>query len=193
MRADEIMREVRKYRSFFRFSGGGVTVTGGEPLMQPAFVSALFELCGAEGIHRTLETSGFASISKAARALALTDLVMLDIKSMDRAMHKRITGVDLASVLVFARWLSRKGKRIWIRHVVVPGLTDDDRQLSDLADFAGSLESVELVDILPFQKMAEYKWDYLHYPYQLGETRPPSPERMAEIAGLFASRGLKVR
>lgn len=189
----EVFREVRKYRAYFHSAGGGITVTGGEPLLQPRFVKELFELCHGDKIHTALDTSGCVPPAMAEEAVSQTDLVLLDLKSIDEKTHKALTGSGLAPVMRFAKWLSDIAKPAWIRHVVVPGYTDDDAMLGALADFILTLRNVELVELLPFHKLAEFKWRELGYEYELYDTEPPSPERMREIIDMFAAKGLKAR
>ena len=149
---DFVMNEILKYRGFFA-NNGGVTVTGGEPLMQPDFVEELFMKCKKEGIHTALDTSGYIFDERVKEVLKYTDLVLLDIKCMNSNEYKELTGVDLDPTLKFAKYLSDIGKPMWIRHVLVPGITDRDEYLENLADFVKELKSVEKVEILPFHKM----------------------------------------
>lgn len=188
----DLMTEIVKYRSYFHSSGGGVTITGGEPLMQPDFVQAVFQECKSIGIHTTLDTSGYVQLSHAQPVLQYTDLVLLDIKSYDPEIYHRLTSVSLQPTLDFARYLSEINQPTWIRFVLVPNLTDYDENVQGLADFVASFDNVEKVEVLPFHKMGEYKWQQLGYDYQLKDIQPPSPELVQRVKNTFLSRGLKV-
>ena len=188
---DFVMNEILKYRGFFA-NNGGVTVTGGEPLMQPDFVEELFMKCKKEGIHTALDTSGYIFNERVQDVLKYTDLVLLDIKCMNANEYKELTGVDLDPTLKFAKDLSDIGKPMWIRHVLVPGITDRDEYLENLADFVKELKSVEKVEILPFHKMGEFKWKELGLEYQLDKVEAPTRERVENAKNIFRSRGIKI-
>lgn len=188
---DFVMNEILKYRGFFA-NNGGVTVTGGEPLMQPDFVEELFMKCKKEGIHTALDTSGYIFDERVKEVLKYTDLVLLDIKCMNSNEYKELTGVDLDPTLKFAKYLSDIGKPMWIRHVLVPGITDRDEYLENLADFVKELKSVEKVEILPFHKMGEFKWKELGLEYQLDKVEAPTRERVENAKNIFRSRGIKI-
>lgn len=188
---DFVMNEILKYKSFF-INGGGVTVTGGEPLMQEDFVEDLFKKCKEEGIHTALDTSGYIFNDRIKEVLQYVDLVLLDIKCMDAKEYRELTGVDLDPTLKFAKYLSEIGKPMWIRHVLVPGITDRDEYLESLADFVKSLNAVEKVEILPFHKMGEFKWKELGLEYQLDKVESPTRERVENAKEIFRSRGIKI-
>ena len=178
---EEVAARVLKYKNYFT-GGGGVTVSGGEPMLQAEFVGQLFTLLGAKGISTALDTSGVlfdeAEPNKFDGLLNVTDLVLLDIKHIDDKEHKKLTGHSNRSVLAFARYLSDIGKPVWIRHVLVPGITDDDGYLHDLKTFITSLKNVQKVEVLPYHTMGEVKYKKLGYDYPLGGVRPPSSERI---------------
>lgn len=188
----ELITEIKKYRSYFKFSGGGVTVTGGEPLMQPEFVRAIFEKCQQLDIHTALDTSGYVNLNLAKSVLEYTDLVLLDIKSFDNKIYKKVTGVSLEPTLDFARYLNTINKPTWIRFVLVPDLNDTIDNLTGLAQFISRFNNVEEVEILPFHKMGEYKWEQLGYDYQLKNTQPPSQELIDKVVNIFKNYGLVV-
>lgn len=187
---DELITEICRYRSYLK--GGGVTISGGEPLMQPAFVTELLKQCQALGLHTAIDTSGYIPVAIAKPALEQTDLVLLDIKSYDPTTYNHVTSVSLQPTLNFARYLHQIHKPTWIRFVLVPGLTDAPDNIAGLAEFVSTLDNVEQVEVLPFHKMGEYKWEALGYPYQLKETQPPTPELIANTVELFKQRGLTV-
>lgn len=185
---EELIQEIKKYRSYLR--RGGVTVSGGEPLMQPEFVAEIFRRCHELGIHTALDTSGYVQIEAAKPVLAHTDLVLLDIKSYDPDLYRRVTSVSLEPTLKFARYLSEIGKPAWIRFVLVPGLTDPADNIEGLAAFVATLDNVERVEVLPFHQMGAYKWEQMGYPYALKETPPASPELVQSAIAHFAAQGV---
>ncbi|MBD2327978.1 pyruvate formate-lyase-activating protein [Alkalinema sp. FACHB-956] len=189
---ETIMQQVRKYKSYMTASGGGITVSGGEPLMQPDFVRSLLHQCQAEGIHTALDTSGFCDLDVAKPVLEYVNLVLLDIKSYDPEIYHKVTHVDLQPTLTLAKYLSDIGKPVWIRFVLVPGLTDAPHNIAGLADFLSSLQNIERVEVLPFHQLGQYKWAELGYDYQLKETQPPTPEQVEAAIAIFRSRGLTV-
>lgn len=189
---DSLISEILSYKSYMQFSGGGVTVSGGEPLLQPDFVKDLFIKCKAHGIHTCLDTSGFISIDKARPVLDYTDLVLLDIKSYNPTVYKDLTGVPLDPTLAFANYLKERHIPVWIRYVLVPGLTDNMKDIEDLASFLSTLTNIQRVDILPFHKMGEYKWEQLGYKYALFDTEQPSKEVVEEAKSIFKRYGLPI-
>lgn len=188
---DELIEEIQKYKSYMNSSGGGVTISGGEALFQPHFVTEIFKRCRALGIHTALDTSGYCELKVAKPVLEFTDLVLLDIKSFDPATYRKITSVELEPTLILARYLSEINKPTWIRFVLVPGLSSDPHNVEGLADFVASLKNIEKVEVLPFHKMGEYKWENLGYDYQLKEIEPPTPELIQQTLEIFRSRGIK--
>ncbi|OIJ20321.1 pyruvate formate-lyase 1-activating enzyme [Anaerobacillus alkalidiazotrophicus] len=170
---DELLEEAKGYLPFMKASNGGVTLSGGEPLMQPDFVLEFFKKCKEAGIHTTLDTSGSVKPKNIDDILKVTDLVLLDIKHIKEEKHKEITGLSNKNTLEFAKLLDQKGIPVWIRHVLVPGLSNDDKDLSELGDFLGTLSNIEKVDILPYHKMGEYKWEQLGLTNTLVNVMPP--------------------
>ena len=187
---DELIAEIQKYTSYMKASGGGVTVCGGEPLYQPEFVREIFRRCKELGIHTALDTSGFCNLETAKSVLEFVDLVLLDIKSFDKNTYSKVTGVDIKPTLTLAKYLSEISKPIWIRFVLVPGLTDDPENIAMLADFISTLNNVERVEVLPFHKMGEYKWEELGYEYKLKETPTPTPEQVEKAVNIFRNKGI---
>ncbi len=191
--AGELFDEVRKYRNFMRASGGGVTFSGGEPLGRPRFLEALLTLCQAEGIHTVVDTSGFTALNDTVkRVVDLTDLFLLDIKSINASMHQIITGESNTRPLAFAEYLAEVRKPVILRYVLVPVLNDRGHCLHKLARWAVGLGNIEQVEVLPFHKMGEWKWQEYTLPYRLSETREPSADEVEAVVDLFRSYGLTV-
>jgi pyruvate formate lyase activating enzyme len=190
---DEMMAEIGKYERVLKMTGGGVTISGGEPLVQAPFVTQVFRECKALGLHTVLDTNGYLGDRITDEELADVDLVLLDIKSFDAETHRRATGYPVDDVLRFARRLSDLGKPAWIRFVLVPGLTDDESNVDDLAAFVATLENVERVEVLPFHQMGRDKWERLGRPYPLTDTPPPDEALVARVHDQFRAYGLPVR
>jgi len=189
----EIFSEIIKYKNFLNASNGGVTITGGEPLMQPDFTREVFRECKKEKIHTVLDTSGYLFNKKSLEVLEQTDLVLLDLKSLNREMFKKITGKDLQPVKEFAKYLSSINKKIWIRHVLLPGYTDSSKDITKLGKFISELKNVERVDVLPFHKMGEYKWKELNCNYQLFDVDEPTEESIKITKNILKNFNLNVR
>ncbi|MFJ7906528.1 pyruvate formate-lyase-activating protein [Kitasatospora sp. NPDC096204] len=189
--ADGIVHEAAKYTDFIRASGGGATISGGEPLLQPVLTGELLHRFKHElGLHTALDTSGYLGGRATDALLADTDLVLLDIKSWDRALYRRVTGQELAPTLEFARRLADLGKETWVRFVLVPGLTDPAANVEGVAAFAASLGNVTRVDVLPFHRLGAPKWRALGLDFPLAGTPAPTPEQTAEARAIFAAHGL---
>src|SRR5215471_17170209 len=182
--------ELRKYRYGLKLMSGGFTLSGGEPLMQDRFAVKLFTAAKAMGIHTALDTNGILGNRLTDAELEQIDLVLLDIKTWDPERHRHLTGMDVAPVLDFARRLADHGRPIWIRFVLVPGLTDDTENVTHIARFAGSLQNVERVDVLPFHQMGRFKWKELQLNYTLGNLQPPSLRVVEDTCRLFRAEGL---
>ncbi|MER6784166.1 pyruvate formate-lyase-activating protein [Streptomyces sp. NPDC000658] len=188
---DEVMAEIEKYRAFITTAGGGVTISGGEPLLQPAFTGEVLRRCKEAGLHTALDTSGFLGARATDALLADTDLVLLDIKAFDVDAYRRLTGGRLAPTLSFATRLDRLGVPMWIRYVLVPGWTDDPPAVDALAGFVAGLEAVDRVDVLPFHRLGAPKYEALGIPFPLKDTPSPAPELAASVRDRFRGRGLK--
>ena len=189
---DELIADIQKYRSYIEFSGGGVTISGGEPLMQPEFVLEICRRCQDLGIHTALDTSGYVQLATAKALLDYVDLILLDIKSFDPKIYHQVTSVSLEPTLNLARYLSSIQKPVWIRFVLVPNLTDPPHNIRGLAEFVSNLNNVERVEILPFHKMGEYKWEQLGYDYLLKNTPPATPELVKTAKKIFQEYGITV-
>ncbi|MFI5963594.1 pyruvate formate-lyase-activating protein [Streptomyces asoensis] len=189
---DEVMTVIEKHRPFLTTAGGGVTVTGGEALLQPAFTGALLRRCKEAGLHTAIDTSGFLGARATDELLADTDLVLLDIKSFDIATYRRLTGGDLAPTLAFATRLDRLGVPMWIRYVLVPGWTDDLAAVDGLAEFVSGLEAVDRVDVLPFHKLGAAKYEALGIPFPLKDAPAPDPTLTERVRERFGAHGTAV-
>ena len=187
---DELLEKAMKYRSYWK-NDGGITVSGGEPLLQIDFLTELFRKAKANGIHTTLDTSGnpFTReepfFSKFNELMKYTDLVMLDIKHIDDEQHKILTGCTNKNILDLARYLSDIKKPVWIRHVLVPERSDYDEYLIKLDEFIQSLDNVQKVEVLPYHTLGACKWDELSYEYKLKGIDPPSVERVENAKKLL--------
>ncbi len=186
--AGEVLADVLRYKSFLR--RGGLTVSGGEPLMQPNFVHALMRGAKEAGIHTALDTSGFLGARASDELLDNTDLVLLDIKSGLPATYEWVTGGRLSPTLEFARRLDALGKAMWIRFVLVPGLTDGEKNIEAVARFVATLKCVERVEILPFHKMGEHKYAAVGKPYALADTPVPTQHEIMQAQEIFARCGI---
>lgn len=180
-----IFEEAKKFMPYYRASGGGITVSGGEPLMQAAFVRDLFRACKEAGIHTTLDTTGMIWNDDVEDLLQYTDLVLLDLKEMDERKHHELTGCLNRSVLQFARYLAEHNIPAWIRHVLVPGLTDHPDGLEQIGAFIQPMTNIQRVELLPFHKMGEYKWKELNLSYKLSDTPPATDEEVQQAYALL--------
>ncbi|MEO0350304.1 MAG: pyruvate formate-lyase-activating protein [Cyanobacteria bacterium P01_A01_bin.15] len=188
----ELIEDIVRYRAYIQASGG-VTVTGGEPLLQPDFVMELLRAAQAQGLHTALDTSGFSDLDSAKRVAQYADLVLLDIKSFEPELYHRVTQVSLEPTLRFARYLHDIQKPVWLRFVLVPELTASVNNVEGLAQFVAKLTNVERVEVLPFHQMGAYKWEQLGYDYQLKDTSPPSPEQVQQVKDIFLKHGLNIQ
>ena len=182
--------ELRKYRQGLKVMNGGFTLSGGEPLMQHRFAVKLFAAARGMGIHTTLDTNGYYGDRLTDGELGLIDLVMLDIKTWNPERHKKLTGMDVGPTLEFARRLAARDRPMWLRYVLVPGLTDDADDIAATARFVAGLGNVERVDVLPFHQMGRYKWHRLQLNYTLEETQPPSADLVERTLAIFRNEGL---
>lgn len=186
---DELMNEIIKYKSFMNFSGGGVTFTGGEPLLQAEFILEVAKKCKENHISVAVDTSGFVWNSKVEEILDYTDIVLLDIKNFDRGVYKVVTGVSLEPTLKFLDVLKEKNINTWIRYVLVPNLTDNLDAIKELANHLKDYPNVSKVEVLGFHKMGEYKWEELGLKYQLSDTKEPSKEALKEVQQILEASG----
>jgi pyruvate formate lyase activating enzyme len=188
---DDAIEEVRKYAHGLKVMNGGFTLSGGEPLMQARFAARLFLAVKQMGVHTAIETNGYYGDRLSDDELRAIDLVILDMKAFTPDQHKRVTGgMDNAEVLEFSRRLAALSRPMWLRYVLVPGLTDDPDEIEQVARFAASLGVVERVEILPFHQMGQYKWERLGLDYKLAATAPPSNDLVSRAVASFRNKGL---
>ena len=193
--ADELLTQAMRYRSYWGREGG-ITVSGGEALLQIDFLTELFRKAKAKGIHTCLDTSGqpFTRrepfFSKFAELMKYTDLLLFDLKQIDDAKHRELTGRTNRNILDCARYLSDIGKPIWVRHVLVPGVTDNDDDLHALRAFIDTLQNVKRVEVLPYHAMGTYKWEQLGIPYTLKDVSAPSEERVRNAEHILTVPGI---
>jgi pyruvate formate lyase activating enzyme len=190
VRLERAVEVVSQYRQGLRTMKGGLTISGGEPLLQCRFLSKLFPAVHERGIHTTLETNGYLGARLTDDDLSSIDLVMLGLKAIEPDLHKRLTGMDTKPVHEFARRLAARKHPVWIRFVVVPGWTDNMEEVDRMAEFAASLGNVERVDVLPFHQMGRFKWEKLGMDYKMRDAQPPSRETVDEALSRFRAAGL---
>ena len=183
--------ELRKYRTGLQIMSGGLTVSGGEPLMQHKFVLKFLAAAKGMGIHTTIETNGYLGDRLTDQDLDSIDLVMLGIKTWGNARHRQLTGMDIEPTLAFARRLAAQKRKIWIRFVLVPGLTDDPGDLTNIAEFASELGNVERVEVLPFHQMGAFKWERLGLDYSLRGVAAPTAAAAEAACEVFRKVGLQ--
>jgi pyruvate formate lyase activating enzyme len=186
----EVYQRMQRFKPYYK--RGGITLSGGEPLLQPKFVAELFQRCKAEGIHTTIDTAGMTLSDEVKNALNYTDLVLLDIKCMDPQIHISLTGKPLEPTLTFAGYLAQKGIPTWIRYVLVPGITDDEELIKKHAEFVAGLSNVEKVEVLPFHKLGESKYENLGLTYTLKDVKPPTLEQIENAKSIYRRKGIKV-
>lgn len=193
----EVIERILPYRPFLNASNGGVTVSGGEALLQPEFVTLLFRQLKKLGFHTCLDTNGYVSHhlygEKLDALLAVTDLILLDIKHINRSRHEQLTGVSNDKTRNFARYLADIHFPVWIRHVLVPGYTDDDQDLRDLARFLAPMENIQRIELLPYHRLGLHKWEEMGLEYPLQSVEPPERHTITGIINLFSAEfGLTV-
>lgn len=188
----QLLREIVKYKSYMRFSGGGVTLTGGEPLLQAEFVKEVFEACRENNIHTALDTSGFIFHEKTREVLSAADLVLLDIKNFNPRRYQEVTGVPLSPTLEFLSYTREKRIPVWIRYVLVPGLTDNLVDIEAMAEYLRDYDNVEKIELLPFHKMGEFKWKERGLTYRLQEVEEPGKELTERVKTILLTSGKPV-
>jgi pyruvate formate lyase activating enzyme len=189
----EILDRLAKFATALRHLDGGLTISGGEPMVQQAFTRRI--LAGAKqlGLHTAIETSGFLGDRADERYLSVLDLVLLDIKSSNHDTYKAVTGRDLAPTLRFAERLASIGKPVWVRFTLVPGLTDDPANVDGIARFVAPMKNVEWVEVQPFHQLGAFKWRALDLDYKLARTGTPTPDLVERVIEQFRAAGCRVR
>ena len=190
MSAGMLLDEILSYRNFIK--NGGVTISGGEPLLQHAFVKELLDGCREHGVHTAVDTAGSIPLTVCRGAADAADMLLLDIKDIDSADCRQLTGMGNERAFELLDYCEEAGKPVWIRHVVVPGLTLDWDKLGRLADRLSSYRCVEKAELLPFHKLGEYKWEALGRTYSLTDVQPPAREEMEKAREIFRSRGIQL-
>ncbi len=187
----ELCKRILRYKRIFKRTGGGITISGGEPLMQPRGLAKLLAFAKENGIHTAIDTSGFLGWRCTDDMLKNLDLVLLDIKSGMQETYRKTTKAELAPTLDFAKRLGDEGVPVWARFVLVPGLTDAPENIEEVARIASTIPSLERVEVLPFHQMGRDKWDSLGLPYALEDTQPPTAAEAEAARAIFRARGLE--
>jgi len=188
---DKATEELRKYHYGLQIMSGGFTLSGGEPLMQDRFAVKLLTAAQAMGIHTAVETNGNLGARLTDVELERIDLVLLGIKTWDPNRHRRLTGMEIGPTLEFARRLATRGRPVWVRFVLVPGVTDDVKDIAKIANFTAKLGNVERVEVLPFHQMGKFKWKELKLNYTLDNVLPPTIDTVEAACAQFRAEGLK--
>lgn len=189
---EQLTEEIIRYKSYMDFSGGGVTFTGGEPLLQAEFILEVCKLLKEQKISIAIDTSGFIWNDYVKEVLEYTDIVLLDIKNYDPRVYKKVTGVSLSPTLKLLDYLREKNLTTWIRYVLVPGLTDNLDNIKELSEYLDHYPNVTKIELLGFHKMGEYKWQELGLKYQLSDTKEPTKEQLKQVKEIFETNGKKV-
>ena len=188
---DKATEELRKYHYGLQIMSGGFTLSGGEPLMQDRFAVKLLTAAQAMGIHTAVETNGNLGARLTDVELERIDLVLLGIKAWDPNRHRRLTGMEIGPTLEFARRLATRGRPVWVRFVLVPGVTDDVKDIAKIANFTAKLGNVKRVEVLPFHQMGKFKWKELKLNYTLHNVLPPAIDAAEAVCAQFRAEGLK--
>ncbi|HQR07163.1 MAG TPA: pyruvate formate-lyase-activating protein [Gemmatales bacterium] len=187
---DQARQELSKYSEGLKIMKGGLTISGGEPLLQDRFVVRFCDVAKELGVHTTLDTNGHMGSKLSDEELERIDLVMWCIKAWDNDLHKKITGMENGPAREFARRLASNRRPMWLRYVLLPGVTDNEKEINEVAHFAAKLGNVERVDLLPFHQMGEFKWDKIGMTYSLHHKKPPTEELIQRVRGQFQAAGL---
>jgi pyruvate formate lyase activating enzyme len=191
--ADHVIARLASFAPALRELGGGLTISGGEPMVQPAFTGRILSAAKLMGLNTAIVTSGFLGDKVSDAYLADIDIVLLDIKSGNPETYKNATGRELAPTLRFAERLQRMNKRVWVRFTLVPGLTDDPENVDAVARFVARMPNVEFVEVQPFHQLGAFKWKAMELEYRLADTEPPSPNLIARVIGQFRRAGCNAR
>ncbi len=186
----QVMKRIESCRNFI---SGGVTLSGGEPLMQSAFAAALLAACRDAGFHTAVDSSGAVPLTRCAGCIDLADLLLLDIKALDPVLCKSLTGLDSTNALAVLDYCEKKQKAVWIRHVLVPGITLKMELLQKLAVYLQPYRCIQKIELLPFHKMAEHKWKQLDLPYSLSGTPEPAEHEVVMAKEVFRKNGIPIQ
>jgi len=189
-RVEDVVARIKRYKRVFQVTGGGLTISGGEPLFQLAFTRRVLAEVHAAGIHTAIDTSGFLGARLSDEDLENIDLVLLDVKSGNEDTYREVTGQPLQPTLDFGARLAALGKPVWVRFVLVPGLTDDPENVAQVADIVAAWPNVQRVEVLPFHNMGADKWRELGMRYNLEDTKPPTSRSLKETRQAFRDRGI---
>jgi pyruvate formate lyase activating enzyme len=190
---ERVVTRLGHFAPALRSMQGGLTISGGEALVQPAFSRRIFGAAKSLGLHTALDTSGFLGARATEEYLQSVDLVILDIKSWDPETYRRVTKQEVGPTLLFAERLAAMNKPVWVRFVLVPGLTDDPDNVAGVAKFVAPMKNVEWVEVLPFHQLGAFKWRDLGLDYQLADTEPASPELVSRVLAQFRDAGCNAR
>jgi pyruvate formate lyase activating enzyme len=191
--AEQVLRRLGDFAPSLQALGGGLTISGGEAMVQLAFTGRIFAGAKKMGLHTAIQTSGFLGDRADESYLSNIDLVLLDIKSSDPETYKRVTARDIAPTLRFAERLAKMSKPVWIRFTLVPGETDDPANVEGIARFVAPMKNVEWVEVQPFHQMGSFKWKAMGLEYKLENTQPPSRDLVDRVIGQFRAAGCNVR
>jgi pyruvate formate lyase activating enzyme len=193
MAVQQVIDRLKSFAPALASLNGGLTISGGEPMVQLAFTRRIFNAAREMGLHTAIETSGFLGDRADASYLSAIDLVLLDVKSSDPETYRRVTGRDLAPTLRFAERLASMGKPVWVRFTLVPGATDDPANVAGIARFVAPMKNVEWVEVQPLHQMGEFKWKAMNLEYKHADTQPPTRELVNRVIGQFRDAGCQAR
>lgn len=190
MSTSQVLADIKKYKNFI--ASGGVTLSGGEPLLQPDFCEEILDGCRKMNLHTAVDTAGSVPLEISQPVIDRVDMLLLDIKALDSGLHRRLTGVDNRNTLETLEYCEHNDKPIWIRHVLVPGITLEEERLERLADFLLNFSCVKKVELLPFHQMGAYKWKYLQLEYPLEHVPEATTDQLRQAKDIFKNKGLIV-
>lgn len=189
---DQLLEKIIKIKPYIERSGGGITISGGEPTMQLDFTLELLKKAKAAGLHTAVDTSGYVDQQKFKKLLPYLDLVLLDIKVLNDFKHQELTGVSNKKTLEIVDLLEKEEQPYWVRQVIVPGITDDLAEMKEFAEFLQDKKELEKIELLPYHRLGEHKWKNLGLSYQLINVEPPSEKKMAELNAVFKNLKINV-
>lgn len=179
--SEKLIKKINKIKPYIKRSGGGLTISGGEPTLQLEFTLDLLQKAKANGIHTAVDTAGYLAEEKFKKLLPYIDLVLLDLKALDDSIHQSLTGVSNNKTLKILDLLEKEKKSYWIRHVIVPGITDDLESIKKLAQYLKDKKYLKKIELLPYHELGKHKWENLGLEYKLAAVKPPTEKKMAEL------------